>query len=192
MGTRAHVCSGGTGARAGEGQREKSDPHHGHHFLPLQTPSAPHPPPRAPIAPHLPPLTPYSRHFPIAHPQRSPPAPVAPSPSPFPLARSSRTPFSPLPCLTPHAPPPIMPCVEGPPQATFNTTPRVDYASHRAPRQTTTPIVPCAAVTHLSLHFPSYPAQTPFASQSVFPIVVFPHQHLFPTKIIFFFPNSVH
>lgn len=78
MGTRAHVCSGGTGARAGEGQREKSDPHHGHHFLPLQTPSAPHPPPRAPIAPHLPPLTPYSRHFPIAHPQRSPLPPDCP------------------------------------------------------------------------------------------------------------------
>ena len=135
-------------------------------------------PPRSrPKAVTSPSHTPSGHHFP----------PAAPSPSPFPLARSSRTPFSPLPCLTPHAPPPIMPCVEGPPQATFNTTPRVDYASHRAPRQTTTPIVPCAAVTHLSLHFPSCPAQTPFAPQSVFAIVVFPHQHLFPTKIFFFF-----
>lgn len=100
MGTRAHVCSGGTGARAGEGQREKSDPHHGHHFLPLQTPSAPHPPPRAPIAPHLPPpsrptaITSPS-HTPSGHhPPRLPPHHRHfPSPAPhghhFPLCRAS-------------------------------------------------------------------------------------------------------
>lgn len=87
MGTRAHVCSGGTGARAGEGQREKSDPHHGHHFLPLQIPSAPHPPPRAPIAPHLPP--PAHALKPLL-PHRTPPAVTTRPGCPLTIAISPR------------------------------------------------------------------------------------------------------
>ena len=140
MGTCAHVCSGGTGAQAGKGQRERSD----YHFLPLQTPSAPHPPSRTPISP---PPPPHSHPTAITSPSHAPNGRHPPPHSP-----PHRQHFP----LTPGTP--IMPCMEGPPQTTTPILPCTAtifssaYISHHAPLQTTTPIMPPS-----ELHFPSCP-----------------------------------